>query len=398
MPIFFYDIGVLALFISISIAYINSIAVILSRHVQYDAVSFVSTGIVGVLFYGLRGPGAPDMDKYLYVFKNLGSYGEFPWSYSMYWLMSGVRFFGESDQLLIMSLSLVLIVMLAASVWVLVKPPYRTFCLCLFLMSWNFFDLAVNVIRQGLAAGAGLLFLAAFQRGWKILASVLFAIALGFHWSFPVFALAVLVVRYARGHPKVITATILCIVGTLATAIFVELNLVQGVMSSTPIFSWLSVLTGIDVNYKMVAYLESSLFGFESRFYNYPVAARTYFILELMLGLLLALLAVARFRKGRLVFFSFANPGTGACDRLMDVIPLYAFLAAYSVVLIAMPYFYRNIYWTSVLFPFVVVIFVRSMLRVQRVDNWIIVCSFWVFFLFFSIITLWRSNILRMSY
>lgn len=380
------DINILTYFIILSLLFLIAVIAAVKKSNTLDQICLYATLIVSLFFYGLRENIGSDTAMYLTHFNSLRDYDSFPWGYSFYILMKGIKLLGDGQTFYILSTTLFALILLLISVSIFVRWPAKAICFMFFIFSFNTFDLVTNVYRQGVAATMILIGCYFLVKHKYIYALLFFAFSFGFHWSAALvlcFICAAFVI--SKNHRAALYLCIFSVAAYIAVIIigrggaFLITNFDEG--------GALSQLMKVDLNSKISAYIDGGVDGALFSMLNLPSRAKSLF--DVLCVLIFSLVYICRVRAVR-------AQETKHAELTTTVIMFFTLLSIYNLIFIDMVWYIRNLYWAFYFIPLTLIycMFFYPYKNPKNKNPAIVYIS--LSYYLFGVISLWRhTNLLN---
>lgn len=374
MPTYINNPVLLLFFLLLSVFFFYSLIVKNLDRINY----FFALSLV-LIFYCLRGYGAPDFDVYYGYFK-LSEYPElFHWPSGMYYLFRTISILGiDQFYYLIFSTTFILL-LLSLCIFLFVPYGYRTSCLITFSMSWTFFDLVTNTYRQGIAS----LLLALVLYFWlikknRVFTVVLSILTLSFHWASIIPLAIVLIFPFfskIKNRTLVIFVSLYFFVSWFIPIGFITLM--------NPVISFIVESTYGGPLAQARHYLQSDVEG--AMFYSMGFFQRLYNIIDFIVAYIILVM-----------FIIYSIIGGDKRNPLVNAIIALCF---YFILFIDMVWFFRNMYWVFPILLLCLFRFVANNDLKLKAGSGLLVSIFYVsFFILYSTFTLWRTHLMGLHY
>lgn len=369
---------------SIIILFMASLSLI-NKSVRLDRITLFLSFILITLFYGLRYPGTTDSKMYLGAFDGLSNFDSFTWGWGFYALMKFAAFFGKSHQGYIFISSLFITFSLLVFILYAFKgKSYKSLFMIACFYSWDVLELSTNVYRQGISSVLACLACVLFYRKRFISASAIFFLALSFHWGCVVVVLACVLSYFLTNLKSIIFIARVSLLMFLL-AVFVKIDIMSILYNNISSVSFL--FSGVNFTSKADAYLAGGVDG--ANFYDFNIPRRMYNILTTIMPLLLFVIYTFNVENRKYLF----SDATNKC-----ILSLFSILSMYGVLLISMTWFMRNFYWNTFFSCAVYPLLLASIqdIKPKKLIKYCVLMSLFLFFL--SIITMWRTPSIFLSY
>ncbi|EPZ5644814.1 EpsG family protein [Escherichia coli] len=370
--------------LSVVILFFASLSII-SKNNKLDNATLFFAFVLITCFYGLRFPGTTDTKMYLAEFDSLSNLASFTWGWGSYGLMKFIALFGKSHDIYIFISSLFLTSCLLIFILFTFKgKSYKSLFLMACFYSWDVLELSTNTYRQGVAALIAGIACVLFYRKRFLSASLLFYVALSFHWGAVVVVLACIVSFFFLNSRMIVYAARFALVMFLC-AIFIKVDIVGLLYEHVSSLGFL--FSGVNLSSKADAYLAGGVEG--ANFYDFNIPRRIYNILTTIIPL--GVFVIYTINKKNMEYF-FSD------SQKVCILALFSLLSIYGVLLISMTWFMRNFYWNTffacAFYPLFLE-FIQQKIP-KKLTKYCIALS--VFLLLLSCITMWRTPSIFISY
>ncbi|WP_072010674.1 MULTISPECIES: EpsG family protein [Raoultella] len=378
------ELMLLYLLCSIITLFLASLSII-TRSKKLDNFTLILSFVLITLFYGLRYPGTTDTKMYLSEFDSLSNLDSFSWGWGFYALMKFIAIFGKSHQLYIFASSLFLtFCLLIFVIYTFKGKNYKSLLIIACFYSWDVLELSTNAYRQGVSSILAGIACVLLYRKHYIWASLIFYIALSFHWGAIVVVLVCVLSYFFMNTIMTIYAARIALV-MFVIAIVVKIDIMGLLYEHVSALSFL--FSGVNLSSKADAYLAGGVDG--ANFYDFNVPRRVYNILTTLIPLILLVCFTVKKENRNYIFSD---------DNSRCILSLFSMLSIYGVLLISMTWFMRNFYWNTffscAIYP-LLLHFVQEK-SPKKLTKYCIALS--VFLLLFSCITMWRTPSIFISY
>ncbi|CAI2137069.1 Uncharacterised protein [Serratia fonticola] len=389
LPLYFGNTLLFLYFSIFSMLAFFSFSAIFCKNKKIDYCVFGAITIMAVLFYGLREPRTPDIIVYAAAFKNLGDLSSFQWGPSFYLFMKFLHIFGDTTSYFIFSSSLVFVLLFSITIMVIVNDYYKSFFLITFLLGWGFLDLATNTFRQGLAMPFVILFAHCLINRRFFLSIVFGSIAVGFHWSSSIIIMMIVFSVLIADRTILLRAITKFTLILFIASFFIDLNFSEW-LGNGPLAQYATMLGFAgNVSDKVDAYMNTDLDG--AKFYAMTPLKRIYNTSEFLIYLIIIAYSFLK-TSGKSGYI------TGKDKVYRTYYSIFIILSSYSIILISMTWFFRNIYWAIGFAPMLLIFTMRRINALRDSNRIIILYTYMILLLIFSSITCWRVQLMSLSY
>lgn len=378
------ELMLLYLLCSIIILFLASLSII-TRNIKLDNFTLFFSFLLITFFYGLRYPGTTDTKMYLSEFDSLSNLDSFSWGWGFYALMKFIAVFGKSHQVYIFASSLFLtLCLLIFVIYTFKGKNYKSLLIIACFYSWDVLELSTNAYRQGVSSILAAFACVLLYRKHYVWSSLVFYLALSFHWGAIVVVLACVISYLFMNAAMTIYAARMALL-MFVVAIVLKIDIMGILYENVSALSFL--FSGVNLSSKADAYLAGGVDG--ANFYDFNIPRRIYNILTTLIPLILFVCCTVKQVNREYIL----SDNTSKC-----ILSLFSMLSIYGVLLISMTWFMRNFYWNT-FFSCAVYPLLLNFVNEKHPQKLTRYCIFFsVFLLLLSFITMWRTPSIFISY
>lgn len=389
MPLFFENLH-LSLFFAISLfTLLLSFIAIKFNSKSIDNVALIIAYITMSSFYGFREAGTTDIKMYLDNFDALNNFSDFNWGFSFFVLMKSIKIISSEHSFFIFASSLIFSTLLLIFVHSILKSkPYKALLMISMLYGWYMLDLATNTYRQGVSLIFIMFSMLFIAKKEYIKFSIAAAIAISIHWGALIPEIICIVSFLISKKITFIKYLSLFAILLFGISFFINLDIAKNIASNPLTSSLDSIFVGVNIASKVSNYLNSEVDG--SAFYDISLLRKIKFTIEAFLPLVLNTLFLFKLSKNN--------------DDTISKVGVFYFVASayiailniYAVSIISMAWFFRNFYWIPIASYSCLIIMLYSLKNSNKHNMFVALYIFLIILL--SILTIWTSELLKMSY
>ncbi|HFS1360614.1 EpsG family protein [Raoultella ornithinolytica] len=389
MPLFFENLH-LSLFFAISLfTLLLSFIAIKFNSKSIDNVALIIAYITMSSFYGFREAGTTDIKMYLDNFDALNNFSDFNWGFSFFVLMKSIKIISSEHSFFIFASSLIFSTLLLIFVHSILKnKPYKALLMISMLYGWYMLDLATNTYRQGVSLIFIMFSMLFIAKKEYIKFSIAAAIAISIHWGALIPEIICIVSFLISKKITFIKYLSLFAILLFGISFFINLDIAKNIASNPLTSSLDSIFVGVNIASKVSNYLNSEVDG--SAFYDISLLRKIKFTIEAFLPLVLNTLFLFKLSKNN--------------DDTISKVGVFYFVASayiailniYAVSIISMAWFFRNFYWIPIASYSCLIIMLYSLKNSNKHNMFVALYIFLIILL--SILTIWTSELLKMSY
>lgn len=343
-----------------------------------------------VLFYGLREPGTTDIKMYLENFDALNNFADFNWGFGFYILMKTIKAISAEHAFFIFASSFIFATILLFFTCIVLKAkPYKSLFMISLLYGWYMLDLATNTYRQGIALLFIMFSLLYIARKDYLKFSILSVVAVSIHWGALIPIVICVISLFLSKSIKATKYLSLFAIILFSISFIINLDIAKNIANSTLSSSLDQIFVGVNIASKMSSYLNSEVDG--SAFYDISILRKIKFTIEAFLPLLINTIFLFKLDKK-------------VCEeKKVGLNPLYyvasnyiSLLNIYAVSIISMAWFFRNFYWLPIASNLCLIMLLFTFKKSSTNNFYTLFYIIGIILL--SIITIWTSELLKMSY
>lgn len=390
MPLFFGNLYLLLFFgISIFTLFVSYFAIQFNSQ-KIDTVGLLIAYITMVLFYGVREPGTTDIKMYLENFDALNNFSDFNWGIGFYILMKSIKTISSEHAFFIFASSFIFATILLFFTCIVLKSkPYKSLFMISLLYGWYMLDLATNTYRQGIALLFIMFSLFYIARKNYLNFSLFSVIAISIHWGALIPVIICVISLFLSKSIKASKYLSLFAIMLFSVSFIVNLDVAKNIANSTLSSSLDQIFVGVNIASKMSSYLNSEVDG--SAFYDISILRKIKFTIEAFLPLLIN--TIFLFKLDKKVYV----------EKKVELSPLYyvtsnyiSLLNIYAVSIISMAWFFRNFYWLPIASNLCLIMLLFAFKKSST--NNLYTLFYIIGIVLLSILTIWTSELLKMSY
>lgn len=389
MPLFFENLH-LSLFFAISLfTLLLSFIAIKFNSKSIDNVALIIAYITMSSFYGFREAGTTDIKMYLDNFDALNNFSDFNWGFSFFVLMKSIKIISSEHSFFIFASSLIFSTLLLIFVHSILKnKPYKALLMISMLYGWYMLDLATNTYRQGVSLIFIMFSMLFIAKKEYIKFSIAAVIAISIHWGALIPEIICIVSFLISKKITFIKYLSLFAILLFGISFFINLDIAKNIASNPLTSSLDSIFVGVNIASKVSNYLNSEVDG--SAFYDISLLRKIKFTIEAFLPLVLNTLFLFKLSKNN-------DDTISKIGVFYFVTSAYiAILNIYAVSIISMAWFFRNFYWIPIASYSCLIIMLYSLKNSNKHNMFVALYIFLIILL--SILTIWTSELLKMSY
>lgn len=389
MPLFFENLH-LSLFFAISLfTLLLSFIAIKFNSKSIDNVALIIAYITMSSFYGFREAGTTDIKMYLDNFDALNNFSDFNWGFSFFVLMKSIKIISSEHSFFIFASSLIFSTLLLIFVHSILKnKPYKALLMISMLYGWYMLDLATNTYRQGVSLIFIMFSMLFIAKKEYIKFSIAAVIAISIHWGALIPEIICIVSFLISKKITFIKYLSLFAILLFGISFFINLDIAKNIASNPLTSSLDSIFVGVNIASKVSNYLNSEVDG--SAFYDISLLRKIKFTIEAFLPLVLNTLFLFQLSKNN-------DDTISKVGVFYFVTSAYiAILNIYAVSIISMAWFFRNFYWIPIASYSCLIIMLYSLKNSNKHNMFVALYIFLIILL--SILTIWTSELLKMSY